>query len=96
MTPEPEPDCAWDVLAGTPRVRMVTTDERTFETTAGTVRFFSLVPFPPAPAHAEPERKQMMRLAILRTREMAVGNGIKSRSFSHNCPARKSHAKKTG
>jgi len=43
IIPEPEPDCAvWgDWLTGTPRVRMVTTDGRTFETTAGIDRALS-------------------------------------------------------
>jgi hypothetical protein len=36
ITPDPEPDCAWEGVDGIPRVRIVTTDGRTFVTTAGT------------------------------------------------------------
>jgi len=55
MTPEPEPDWVCEGLAGTPRVRIVTTDERTFATTAGTERFFSMgVALPLAAPQAEP------------------------------------------
>src|SRR5580765_31657 len=41
MTPDPEPDWACVGVAGMPRVRMVTTEGRTFATTAGTDRDFS-------------------------------------------------------
>src|SRR5437016_44631 len=41
MTPDPEPDWACVGAAGMPRVRMVTTEGRTFATTAGTDRDFS-------------------------------------------------------
>src|SRR5574341_348170 len=41
ITPEPEPDCACEGVAGTPRVRIVTTEGRTFATTAGTGRDLS-------------------------------------------------------
>src|SRR5262245_30938172 len=36
IRPEPEPDWPCDGAAGTPRVRIVTTEGRTFVTTAGT------------------------------------------------------------
>jgi hypothetical protein len=41
MTPDPDPDCDCDGAAGTPLVKIVTTDGRTFATTAGTERDFS-------------------------------------------------------
>jgi hypothetical protein len=68
ITPEPEPDCVCDALVGTPRVKIVTTDERTFETTAGTERFFSLETLPLAAAQGEPERTTAIRLVIHRRR----------------------------
>jgi hypothetical protein len=46
MTPEPDPDWVCEALVGTPRVSIVTTDDRTLATTAGTVRFFSVEPVP--------------------------------------------------
>ena len=42
MTPDPDPDWVCEGLAGMPRVRMVTTEGRTFATTAGTERDFSV------------------------------------------------------
>jgi phospholipid N-methyltransferase len=96
MTPEPEPDWVCEGLAGTPRVRIVTTDERIFATTAGTERFFSLdVALPLAAPQAEPEARDAIRLVIHRTRQVALGGGINSEAFSHNSTPRKSHAQKT-
>jgi hypothetical protein len=71
MTPDPDPDCACEELAGTPRVRIVTTDERTFATTAGTERFFSVgtrLPLEVEVAQAESSMKNVIRLATHRRR----------------------------
>lgn len=85
MTPEPDPDWICEALAGTPRVSIVTTDDRTLATTAGTERFFSVEPVPGGEAaQAELWAKGVIRLARHRNRQVGLGGDIDSEPFSHN------------
>jgi hypothetical protein len=97
MTPEPDPDCVCEGLAGTPRVRIVTTDERTLATTAGTERVFSEEEPGAAFEAAQPGSgaKDMTSISRRRTKtRVRLGGGIDSAPFSHNSLVRKSRTKK--
>ena len=95
MTPEPDPDCVCEGLAGTPRVRIVTTDERTFATTAGTERVLSEEPGEAFEA-AQPGlwATDVSSISRIRTKKVVLGGRIESAPFSHNSLPRKSRIKK--
>src|SRR5687767_4134367 len=98
ITPDPEPEPAWtcDGLAGTPRVRMVTTEDRTLATTAGTERVLSVetTALEPGLAQAPEEPKSRLARGIKMRGRVAIDLTRELRSLSHNYRSRKRRNKK--
>jgi hypothetical protein len=88
MTPDPEPEPDWtcDGLAGTPRVRMVTTEDRTLATTAGTERVLSVetTALEPGLAQAPEDPKSRLAMGIKMRGRVAIDSTRELRSLSHN------------
>src|SRR5437870_11640954 len=72
MTPDPEPDWACVGDAGMPRVRMVTTEGRTFATTAGTDRDLSWEGPDPIGGSAEAVSTSSAKAITKRRRDVIV------------------------
>ncbi len=78
MTPEPDPDWACEGLAGTPRVRIVTTEGRTFFTTAGTDKVLSAAATAPTSARTNgtDAKHRSMRVKRSRAKERTIDESV--------------------
>src|SRR4026209_2835492 len=94
--PDPEPDRTCDGLAGTPRVRMVTTEDRTLATTDGTESVLSVEMTALEPGFAE--AREWPKSRVTRGMKMrgrgAIDFTCELRSLSHNYRSRKRRNKK--